>query len=151
MLQRFHITSAVIVMTLLSSVQLSASRRHSLVRRGPGYETVSCDKSFSLDPSGDVHCRTNDNKLFKCSFGDCPTGHAFQLHGCQAYTAPKAELNGIWQDIYPYGYYYNTATPTLLLADDRDGNNYGCALDQNINHRHGEHTKISKVKQDPPN
>ncbi|KAA1073163.1 hypothetical protein PGT21_002181 [Puccinia graminis f. sp. tritici] len=97
---------AVLIMTLLPSVQLLESRKHTLMQRRQGNEPPQkCDTVFGII-NGLATCKNSNRDVYSCDYGDCPgKGHPiFQFFNCQSIDADTDTLYGEAVTVYPYDY-----------------------------------------------
>ncbi|KAA1115493.1 hypothetical protein PGT21_036893 [Puccinia graminis f. sp. tritici] len=129
-IQRSHyFLYAVIAMTLLPSVQLSASHRHSLVQRSRGNESIkTCGLLFNLSgPDGHARCQIGNKSVYSCDFRDCPSfnrPNGFALRQCRAIQRSTGKPSGTDQTIQPFFY---KDEGTFIEAQDASGTSYKCS------------------------
>ncbi|KAA1085358.1 hypothetical protein PGT21_004417 [Puccinia graminis f. sp. tritici] len=128
-IQRSHyFLYAVIVMTLLPSVQLLESHPHSIVRRSRGNESIKrCDLLFTLNgPDGHARCHTADRSIYSCDFRDCPqfnVPNGFSLRECRAIQTPTTA-----QEVQPFSY---KVEGRFIEARDASDTYYKCSSQAN--------------------
>ncbi|KAA1128439.1 hypothetical protein PGTUg99_003281 [Puccinia graminis f. sp. tritici] len=132
--QRSHyFLFAVIVMTLLPSVQLLKSHPHSIVRRYRGNEPIkTCSLLFTLNgPDGHSRCQTADKSVYSCDFRDCPhfnVPNGFSLRECRAIQTPTAKPFGKAKEVQPFFYKDEGSS---IEARDASDTYYECSSQAN--------------------